>query len=59
MKMINLGGWNAVTYCQMFMEGERLIDRLTMSDEAHFDLTGYGNWRKKILSTSTSDVYTL
>jgi len=34
--MINLGEWNALAYCQMFMAGDRLADRLTMSDEAHF-----------------------
>jgi len=40
--MINLGECNTVTYCQMFMEGDRVTDRLTMSEEAHF--TSYKLW---------------
>ena len=36
MKMINVGEWNNLTYCQMFMEGNRLTNRLSMSDKAHF-----------------------
>jgi hypothetical protein len=34
--MIILGEWNTVTYCQMFMEGDRLTDKLAISDEVHF-----------------------
>jgi len=36
MKLINVGEWNTVRYCQMFMKSDRITDRLTMSDEAHF-----------------------
>jgi hypothetical protein len=34
--MMNLGEWNTVMYRQMLMEGDKLTDRLTMSDEALF-----------------------